>query len=67
MLALQHGELLLGAPNSPGASFGVNERREQVVRTRDRTSGTWTRVIAGERAEEISQAVDFTAGQNFGE
>jgi hypothetical protein len=27
----------------------------------------WTRVIAGERAEEISQAVDFTAEQNFGE
>jgi hypothetical protein len=54
-------------PRPPGASFGVNERREQGVRTRDRTSGTWTKVIAGERGEEISQVVDFAAGQNFGE
>ena len=45
----------------------MNERREQGVRTRDRTSGTWTKVIAGERGEEISQVVDFAAGQNFGE
>ena len=45
----------------------MNERREQGVRTRDRTSGTRTKVIAGERGEEISQVVDFAAGQNFGE
>ena len=37
------------------------------LRTKDRTSETWTRVIAGERGEEISQGIDFTARQNFGE
>ncbi len=45
----------------------MNEKCERAFRTRDRTSGTWTRVIAGERGEEISQAVDLTARQNFGE
>ncbi len=45
------------APNFPGASFGVNERRGRGVRARDRTWGTWTKVTAGERGEEISQVV----------
>jgi hypothetical protein len=35
--------------------------------TKAERSGTWTTVIADGRVEEISQAVDFRAGQNYGE
>ena len=45
----------------------MNERRGQGVRARDRTCWTWTKLIAGERGEEISQVVDFAAEQNFGD
>jgi hypothetical protein len=45
----------------------ANESNEPVVLTTAGRSGTWRTVIADGRVEESVQAVDFTAGQNFGE
>lgn len=45
----------------------MKEKREQVLRSVARKNRTWTRVIADELGEEISQAADSTAGQSFGE
>jgi len=60
--------LMIPTPSEfSGASFGVNDRRERILRTSAKTSGTWTGVIPAEHGEEIPQAVDFTCGQNFGE